>query len=672
MQITRIEIRDFRNIEHLVLDDLSPTLALFGMNGQCKTSVMLALQMLLFGWCPLTTRSGQGAGLLVRDGAKEAVISADVFVRGADPETVRLTCTLVRRGQNEWTAIDPDTGEICFENRDQLWTFAGINERHAMVAAMPQVFLESKELGGILAELLTGDVDPGVVRETILDHARQYLADQLKGAGTSMAESLAQEYVAWLTRFAEAAGLNIERSGDLESLGAKAFDYRRDLKRDLKAHQIELDNMGFVPDAIDHKKKVRTVAELPTIRGKVQSLEACEKNLFEEKGRAESAISADDVAARRTAIQVELDEARERANEAQNCIEQVKATVAAAEAAVDTAKSNETNACMTRNQANHDQAVRARDLATLNTPDGKCPTCKRAYSGKDRATLLAPLEREEKRAQAALDEALTELEVKLDELGRARKQHTKAISKLEDAEHIQRDASGKVSAIEARLAAVPEAYDGRPLDAVVAELVKTQESISRGKTLTEVLEKIDARDSMQRYIEITNAEIARLNWAVKAFRDGEVTKQFMRDGLADFTSRANIELEPFGYSLDVAVVGKAVDVMLLCPGAATARPVSHCSGGQKMLAQYAVALAFSETGAPVFLDNINELDGAHRKRMLGRLREMPESTTVLVAAAWQQGNTDMGPIAQALAPVTVAWAEDGQVTVTRTGAKVVT
>lgn len=669
MQLLRIEIENFRNIEHAQLDGLSPTLALFGWNRQCKSSILLALQMLLFGWCPLTDRRGGKADALVHDGAKEAVISADVFVRGGDPEALRITLRLKRRGQNEWTAIDPDTGEVPFESRSEFWAHAGINERHAMVAAMPAQFLASKELGGILQELLVGDVEPEVVRKTILDHARQHLADQIKGA-KEMAAALATEYVEWASTFAQQRGLDVDAPGGLESLGKAAFDHRRDIKRELKEEQTRLEDMGFVSDATDSQRKVRSVDELPAIRKGVEGLVEHEKALLEEKGRAEQAVSAKDVAVQRHAVEDALAVARAAEVTADEEVRAATAAEAMASDAVDAAKTEETSASLARAEAQRqsDQAKRA--LGLLNTPDGRCPTCGKGYTDKDRATFLGPLEREAERAEAMLARAVSAVEAHLAAVTERRQELAAAKPAKQRAERKQREASGVVADASAKLRALPVPYAGRPLAEVTADLAETQRQIALGKTLHAALERVDAKQSSEAFIETLERDIARLNWAVKAFRDGEVTKQFMRDGLADFTHRANLELEPFGFSLGVSVVGKAVDIMLQCPEAQAARAYYLCSGAEQLLTQHAVALAFADTGAPVILDELNGLDPRYRKGVLARLRDTPRMASVIVAAAWQGTVESVEPVAQALAPVTVVWAKGGGVEISRVAEEV--
>ena len=101
MKIKDIKIRNFRNIESLEILDISHSLALFGLNGQGKSSVLEAIRMTLLGECELSKSLSKhgvgGTGALVLDGAKEAVIKVTVDIVGMGELTAELT--IPRKGK---------------------------------------------------------------------------------------------------------------------------------------------------------------------------------------------------------------------------------------------------------------------------------------------------------------------------------------------------------------------------------------------------------------------------------------------------------------------------------------------------------------------------------------------------------------------------------------------
>lgn len=92
--ISRVELVDFRNHEHTVLELDGGTTAVVGRNGQGKTSLVEAMSYLS------TLRSFRGVPneALIRDGADTAYVRA-LVVRGDDRE-VTVECEINRAGRN--------------------------------------------------------------------------------------------------------------------------------------------------------------------------------------------------------------------------------------------------------------------------------------------------------------------------------------------------------------------------------------------------------------------------------------------------------------------------------------------------------------------------------------------------------------------------------------------
>lgn len=82
MQITRIELINFRNHQHLVLDDLSRVLIIVGNNAVGKTNIIEALQLISMHE---SFRKPKGEELITRQRSREenTLISADILLLGS-------------------------------------------------------------------------------------------------------------------------------------------------------------------------------------------------------------------------------------------------------------------------------------------------------------------------------------------------------------------------------------------------------------------------------------------------------------------------------------------------------------------------------------------------------------------------------------------------------------
>jgi len=143
---------------------------------------------------------------------------------------------------------------------------------------------------------------------------------------------------------------------------------------------------------------------------------------------------------------------------------------------------------------------------------------------------------------------------------------------------------------------------------------------------------------------------------VDEFKNGAAQKNLMRSRSEEFLSRVNAELSELGYGMDICVSGKSVELVMTCPNQEP-RPVAHCSTGEQSLAAWAVALAFGDTGAPVMLDDLNQLDIERRDVLLDRLNSETVGT-VVVAGAWQTRASVAEYFAGRLGATTV-WMEQG-------------
>lgn len=612
MKLKYLEIEDFRSIRHLALDLETNAMAMFGWNGQGKSSVLYAVQLLLHGKTALASKPKMDE--YIRDGAKSACITAVL-------DRWRVTFTIRRRGQNTFEIVDMETGEVPeTTGRDGLWKLLGVKASHSAVAMMPDLYLCSKDLGGILADLL----GEGVSNDAVLN--------------------LAGLHRDWLAGYLERRQVELATVADLQHLGKKVEADRREWNKDIEHCRSRLDALGHVPVPTDYKGQKRTVEELPEITAAAAKLEKRRAALLEEKGAA-SAVEPVDAEA--------LVEARDGLKAAQEALTAGAAELVRAKELLDENQKNESTAKMERSYAEREVQQAEESLASLATI---CPTCGRAFTEELRVKLRSPLETQLETATAKV----RDLNEFIDGLLAVREGLRKAVADATQAElearHAHEAALRRQSELDAQRKVAAAA---RPVDEIESELRLVDEKIARGQVLAESLQKFAEKEKYETELRRLVHEQADFDWAVEAFRDGVLAKELMSNGLDDFCARANEELERFGYVLKVRVEGKEVDVLLRCPGWDEFRPVGHCSDGQRKLAEFAVATAFAESGSPVLLDNLNELDGPTRKEVLKRLRECSDGSTVIVAGAWQQSNTEWRGVARALCPVTVCVIDQG-------------
>src|SRR5882672_6303542 len=95
--IRKLTLENFRSHKRSEIE-LDRLTVIRGPHGAGKTSVLLALQLLLTGKCETTDEAGRGAESLIRDGAKELRIAAHQSFDGSAEETGTITRNRNRAG----------------------------------------------------------------------------------------------------------------------------------------------------------------------------------------------------------------------------------------------------------------------------------------------------------------------------------------------------------------------------------------------------------------------------------------------------------------------------------------------------------------------------------------------------------------------------------------------
>lgn len=567
MNLTHLEIENFCCIDRLSVDIENNRLAVFGANGTGKSSIARALQMLLYGRCGWTAKDGKGSAPLVRDGCKTASVQAHI-----DDWMVSVEIRPSGTKKVEWEIVNTKTGES-LDTLDQWWRAAGVNPEHAAVAGMPDAYLLSPDLGDVFADLVCAVIPADAVLAECGQH-RDWVREMLPATVTSK---------------------------KLDMIGADCYDRRRDKKRERDEAQRIVDETGFATEPKDVNGKTRTVEDIPAIE---RGLDAARKQLQEligERGAARVALTPEEAAE----IQAEID--------ALGCSKLATARTEAIKTA-NAAGDVKDNALEARNAAKRDVTAAEQSLAALEA-NASCPTCKRAYDPEEHATAVAAAQERVR----ALQSEHAAMDLVYQDSVKAYQGLLALANAARDAHDIAYKASMEL------MAKLSASKSTRPLADIEAAIADTEAKIARGEKLVSELRKLDAVVANKQRVDDLTAEIERLDWACSAFKDGAIQKKLMASGLDDFTARANAELDRFGYRLGVQVDGKAVAVTM------NGRPVTRCSRGQQLLAQFAVAVGFAKTGAPVILDNINDLDTNNRDLLFARLRDLDQAVIVMGA-----------------------------------------
>ena len=577
MRLKKLTIDNFRNIEHADIEFTRARAAFIGENWQGKSSIRYAVQMLQHGTCSLPAIGtpgrqqivGRGAEQLIRHGADSAHVQGVYETPVGD---VGIMLTLQPR-KNEWVCFDPDTGATRndIQSRVEFWRAVGIDETHAMIACMPEAYLESRELGDALGECISDNVD---------------IAAVLDAAG---------EFGDWLTEFGKMHGLTLISAGNLQAIGAKAFDRRTQLKRDVKEAETLAAQHEHVSLPKDKTGNSIPVEAMPALSKKLQTLRNDRDTLNLELGAAQTRGANRDTIMARIA---ELGDADARLSEAKR----VHANAEREESQAATA-----HAGLVFKQSNAMREAKKANVLSVAV-QSECLACHRPFSDADKARMLVEWKAQRDAADYAVNAVNEQVRDALAALAPIRKQKDHARADVEKATEDARE----LAALKKQLHDMGGA--ARPIEVITAALARSDESLALAEAAMEQLRKCAAHGEALDTANAMNAELIRIDWCVRSFKDGALLKSMMGDGLEHFCGRCNDTLAAFDMRMTSDIDGKNICLRI------DDTPVSLCSNGQKAVAQCAVALAFAD-GAPVLLDDVNDLTEDNLRTLIVHLHD---------------------------------------------------
>ncbi len=564
MKLGRLRIKDFRCIEDFDLD-LSKKTILFGAVGKGKSTVKAAVHMALFGWCEWTDKRGAGFKNLIRLGQKRCSINLEV-----DKDGQHFDISVKLGSKKVIEIIDGDgvvTTSLPWEGHERI---------AALMCAMPDVFLEDTEFGGMLSDMLTG---PGIDPEQVFGIAgdnEDWLREQLKAEVTWSAKSL--------TVF-----------------GEDCYEKRTDWNRELKGEKLLQESRCAVHPVNDKGKKL-DIDEIASYEAHIGKLRRKLSDL-EGMGGTTSVIT-DEMLQEALSVEAHAKEAMDKHGDFDNADLLAKAKeVDKIEIAVDSMQEF------------------LDELRGLQ----ECPTCRQHVSQEHKGEISQSIEER----IAIQSEALNAGNATYKERLSKQQAHAAKASALHTTWMEAKIITGKLTDELEVQAAIPAD--------IPAEIEKTQASITNGEGL--VVKMKSHRDylSAEAWIEITEAEVLQLTWAIKQFKEGEFIKTVATDSDSanEFTESVNDILGTFGnYRLRIGSKGKAMDFLLWSQEADGEVSISECSQGQQTMVQAAVAFALSGGSAVVMLDNLNTLHPESRGKVLRFASKYKGA--VLLASSWQR------------------------------------
>lgn len=631
MKLTMIDIENWRGIDTISLDKLDRTLMLVGPNGAGKSSLLTALQFLLFDRCFDSEGKRIELADLVRKGKRFARVCArfehQIPKLQDRPYTYEASVVIDVTGGKPKTerdfklVADGKAGSVTYKHGP--WTMFDLPKERAEVVGNPKAFLFSKELRQMLAGMAAPELDEKVLLAYCGENAD------------------------WFDEAAQYYGMGFPKTiHDLEAFGQLVFDDRRNTKKKIaelkaqaksKAEGAKKRKGPLTPDG-----KELTVENIPAVREQLGVLDGLLFDLQQERGRSEAA----------SRVETKRDP------------EVLKKSLAAAEKALKKAKAAYSDAATAWKKAGDElQEIQERGSAyraNMAMAGGKplafgdvCSKCGQKVSAK----AAERIKQEFLDGQLSLDKITIEAMDKKKEMGALEET-------LDEAREAYGEESGTVATMEAALKEAEKASPEeptRPLKDIEADIKNAQEKRNRGHEILETLVAIEAAADVSdgdAVIEAATVELAYLEWAVKAFKDGEFVRMHCGDELGDFTSRVNAFLANFSLGIvfdmteQVTYLGKSDDALV---------PIAQCSKGEQCLAQCAVALAF-QLPVPVVIDDLDGLSVENKGKLVSLLSTC-EADTVVLAAAWGLPNkVEPKAMAGAIGRARVAWLEGGVAT----------
>jgi hypothetical protein len=633
MKLKHLYIENFREARKIDLRDLTEATILVGPNGAGKTTILDAVRVCLTGQCYDQAGKRIPNEDLIGPHGKAATIDLGVQV---GEKTFSLFLTIKKNGTT-LTAKDARAYEAfpgaegAAKIRAALCEALNTDLARIECAVNPRAYLLGPELGNMLAELCAGSVDVEQVRRAAGDH--------------------------WdsISELATDAGIGWDITG-IGKLGDAAYKRRTEVKKRLAVVQQTIADRESIEQPRDTKGHLMDPDKLQPLTKLLNDLQAKRDSLIAERGRIEAIGDPALVESRRNEISLGLLKERTNLAAEQHILNELERSAAdleqTARLSAEAVRAVEDSWRASTNRV--EAAERA--LSAMDIVSGDCPTCGRPYTEELVTAMRGPLENELLNAREALERININGARATNDCHQAAARE--AAGTVAEARERVRKAEATLCRLERDLAALPDVSKLKSVAELDSEIAAIEARCLDGRAKLEVLGQWAQLVNARAAEHILQAELQHLEWAIMAFRDGEYLKSHLSDAKGAFEAACNEVLEPYGYTLGVAVDGKHVEVTLAKEGHRPA-PLAQCSKAELVLAGWAVASAFAgET--PICLDDMDALYGKTKNILLKSLSSRKANSPVIVAGAWTAPNVDLDPLRTALPQASVVWVDGGE------------
>lgn len=629
MFITRIMIENFRGIERVLLEELPRRVLFLGENHQGKTSILNAVQQVLYGQCFDCNETRLQNPELARTPGR-VTIELDVE---HGQETVRLNWvydkTVCMRGVcgfkkerqlSRWVGTPKEV-------RQQFWEWADQKPDQAECMGNPQRYVTSPDLGKLITELVDQSVDQDALTVFCGKHQD------------------------WFEQACNIRGITINTPEDLYEFGKGMAEDRTIANRSLKEITITI-KKGDVALTKEILLPNGDTVDIATIdkHQVILRLECLGKEkdaLLIEQGKTEP-CDAETIQGLATRVEANLEQyalTKEKFAEAKTRVE------------------GHNEACQQLNES-LTRTLQELDMATslmLDLRGDNCPVCKRKWGQQLTKTLVTPARQrnmDAKEAHDAASEAWRTAKAKLDKAKQNYNDWYEGHQKhLREKEYSCSEFLQLVGTSYADWKENPACVEASSGTDIIDQISSIEKRIENGIEIRDLVTSHEHFLEVEKEAEALQEACDELTWAVKAFRDGEYQKAHSET--PTFITDANEILTKFGLSMAIETDGKKVELMVTNPNGKQI-PLRQASKGERVVAQLAVAVAFGNGSGMVCLDDVDGLCFKD-KGVLIRTVSQIESQSIWMCGVWGLGDEpNLQNLTSIFDPIGIVWVANGK------------
>ena len=637
MRIESLALKNFRShaSEKFSFDKFT---FVVGENATGKSSLAYAIEFLLTGKCPATDAGGRGAESLIRIGAGEFAIEADVEVGSV---TTKLFRAKSAKGHTFSVNGKPVDLRLAQDGIEKI-SGTTMDVLSAVLNSSRFLQMDEKAQKALLTQVLASEKIT-VPQEILMDAKVVDPAPFATWNGT------------------------LDSISQIDSAYKHFYDLRTDTNREIKALGTVAEPEAL-EDAPDYKTTWKRLDDLRSELTAITARKAREEERYESalknaNDRRQRLSKVKDEAIKRLLVDTEADrlqgiaDSREKYDATAGKIGSFKQSIAAAETEARNEIATKRGVVEGKRRNLQEQISSKEEQIAILTriKSADCPTCQRALSAKDKSTLGMKLNDELVNLQKALKDTDAEMPglnvPEPESLTKLRKSLAKLETELatfgdiadaESALKAHREAMVDADRCERELKDIkdPSAPDLAELRSQIAELGSR---IGKGE---EVLNQVQAIERERQAFadwkskkETLDGRVEILNRLVDFFGPNGIKTRLVGDKLAPFSKAMNNALLAFGYSVDFDIEPYTLriekDRIQLSP-----KQLSE-SEQFRFGVSFQIALAMATGVRFVLIDRADVLDSESRGELTAMLLESGLDQAVVMSTTDKPAPTEL-------------------------------